>query len=345
MNQSPTHQTESSAKRSSENIRVTSIDVAKLAGVSQATVSRAFNPNSKMLASTREKVFEAARTLKYSPDAIARSLTSNSTNMIGVIMKDASNPFYAEILTTLSIELRKYGKQILFFHLDNPEKLQSLIHNVLQYRVDGIIITSISLTADLMDICIDYGLPVVLLNRYIQNPDIMAVCSDNIQAGRDCADFLFMKGYRQFGFVGSPDTSSTAHDRYLGFSTRLKERGIHDIKVYPCEYGYESGRTAMDQIMRNPDTPPEALFCSSDLIAAGIMDSAKYKYQLKIPEDLAVIGFDNIELSRYSPYNLTTFAPPIDELVHKSIELVLHPSSTRKNLYQYPCRLITRGSS
>lgn len=345
MSQSSNHQTENFTKRSSENMRVTSIDVAKLAGVSQATVSRAFNPNSKMLASTREKVFEAARTLKYSPDAIARSLTSNSTNMIGVIMQNASSPFYAEILTTLSIELRKYGKQILFFHLDNPDRLQSLIHNVLQYRVDGIIITSVSLTADLMDICVDYGLPVVLLNRYIQNPEIMAVCSDNIQAGRDCADFLFMKGYRRFGFVGSPNISSTAHDRYQGFCTRLKERGIENVEVYECEYGYEAGRLAMDQIMRNPSARPEALFCSSDLIAAGIMDSAKYKYQLKIPEDLAVIGFDNIELSRYSPYNLTTFAPPIDELVHKSIELVLSPSSADKNLYQYPCRLITRGSS
>lgn len=345
MNPTQSISTEGVLKRSSENTRVTSIDVARLAGVSQATVSRAFNPNSKMLASTREKVFQAARTLKYSPDAIARSLTSNNTNMIGVIMQNASNPFYAEILTTLSVELRKYGKQILFFHLDNPSKLQGLIHNVLQYRVDGIIITSISLTADLMDICIDYGLPVVLLNRYIQNPDIMAVCSDNIQAGRDCADFLFMKGYRSFGFVGSPNVSSTAYDRYRGFSSRLEERGIDSLKIYDCEYSYESGRNTMERIMAAPKSRPEALFCSSDLIAAGIMDSAKYKYNLKIPEDLAVIGFDNIELAQYSSYSLTTFEPPIDKLVHKSIELVLNPASQEKKLYQYPCRLITRSSS
>ena len=156
---------QNTGKRANGRGHNTSIDVAKLAGVSQATVSRAFNPASKMNPSTRQRVLDAASALKYAPDAIARSLISNSTNIVAVIMQNTTNPFYATVLSKLSIRLRSMGKQILFFYLDDEGHMKDLIHQILQYRVDGILITSVTLTSDLADTCVDFGVPVVLFNR------------------------------------------------------------------------------------------------------------------------------------------------------------------------------------
>lgn len=333
-------------KSSMSGNRATSIDVARLAGVSQATVSRAFNPKSKMQDSTREKVLAAARTLKYSPDAIARSMTTNSSNIVGVIMQNSKSPFYIEALTRLSIRLWEHGKQMLFFYLDEPNKLQDLIRQIIQYRVDGIIVTSITMSANLADECANYGIPVVLLNRYSKNPNIHAVCADNIQAGRDCADYMFLKGYQNFAFVGNPNVASTASDRYLGFQTRLSERGIDDCAIYYYDYSYQAGGQAMDAIINDSQNQPQAVFCSNDVIAAGLMDTARYKYNLKIPEDLAVIGFDNTELSSYPTYDLTTFSQNLDEMLEETIQMIFkrNESANTTNLTLFPCRMIVRKS-
>lgn len=330
-----------------KNNRNTSIDVARLAGVSQATVSRAFNPSSKMNPETRRKVLDAAQTLKYAPDAIARSLISNSTNIVAVIMQNATNPFYAKALTKLSIQLRSFGKQILYFYLDDPDHLQELINQVLQYRVDGIIITSVSLTSNLADACIDFGVPVVLFNRHTSSPFIQAVCCDNVQAGRDCADYFFMKGYRNFAFIGGSDKASTSYDRKAGFLSRLNERGIQNVQVYHTEFTYDAGQEAFHQLMQDTDTPPQAIFCASDLICAGVMDCARYHYNLKIPQDIAMIGFDDIELASYTAYNITSFIQPMDEMISKICELIMSPDSavSTPNLSLFPCTLITRTTA
>lgn len=137
-------------KHAISKTRSTSVDVAKLAGVSQATVSRAFDPTSKMRPQTRAKVLTAAKQLKYTPDAIAKSLISNTTNIIAIIMQDVVNPYYSQLLKDFSIHLQHYGKQLLYFYLDSPDNLQNLIYQVLQYRVEGIIISSITLTKQLI---------------------------------------------------------------------------------------------------------------------------------------------------------------------------------------------------
>lgn len=332
---------------SQKNTRNTSIDVAKLAGVSQATVSRAFNPGSKMSPDTRKKVLEAAEALKYAPDAIARSLISNSTNIVAVIMQNAMNPFYAKALTKLSIQLRSFGKQILYFYLDDIDNLHELINQVLQYRVDGIIITSVSLTSNLADICFDFGVPVVLFNRHTSSPQVQAVCCDNVQAGRDCADYFFMKGYRRFAFIGGYDKASTSHGRKTGFLTRLKERGIQDVQTYHSEFAYAEGQEAFRQLMQDMDTLPEAIFCASDLICAGVMDSARYEYHIRIPEDIAMIGFDDIQLASYASYNITSFVQPMDEMIAKICELIMEPggNNSTPNLTLFPCTLVTRTTA
>ena len=339
--------TQNTGKRANGRGHNTSIDVAKLAGVSQATVSRAFNPASKMNPSTRQRVLDAASALKYAPDAIARSLISNSTNIVAVIMQNTTNPFYATVLSKLSIRLRSMGKQILFFYLDDEGHMKDLIHQILQYRVDGILITSVTLTSDLADTCVDFGVPVVLFNRYMNTPGIQAVCCDNVQAGRDCADYFFMKGYRSFAFIGGHDEASTSHDRRRGFVSRLEERGIHDCSVINTPFTYEGGRDGFRRLLEQEGTCPKALFCVSDLVCAGVLDCARFEYNLKVPEDVAVIGFDDIELASYNSYSITSFVQPMDSMIDRVLDLLLSedraPEST--NLTLFPCTLKTRGTA
>lgn len=330
-----------------KNNRYTSIDVARMAGVSQATVSRAFNPSSKMNPATRQKVLDAAQTLNYAPDAIARSLISNSTNIIAVIMQNTTNPFYAKVLTKLSIQLRKFGKQILYFYLDDPDNLQLMITQVLQYRVDGILITSVNLSSNIADTCFNFGIPVVLFNRQMNNPKIRAVCCDNLQAGRDCADYFFMKGHRCFAFIGGFDTASTTLNRKKGFLSRLDERGITDVMVYPCDYTYEAGIDSFHRLMREQQFHPDAIFCTSDLVCAGVIDCIRHDYHLRIPDDIAVIGFDDIDLASYRSYSITSFVQPMDDMISHICELLMIPEkfSQEPNITLFPCTLITRTTA
>ena len=326
--------------------RATSIDVARLAGVSQATVSRAFSPDSKILPSTREKVLAAARTLNYTPDAIARSLISNSSNMVGVIMQNFNSPFYPQVLTEISIHLQKFGKQILFFYADTEDKMQQLVRQILQYRVDGIIITSAVLSSELADNCASLGIPVVLFNRYTANLNVQAVCCDNIQAGRYCADFLLRKGYRSFGYVASSENASTSLDRQRGFLDRLREHGILQCPVFLSEFSYEAGSRTLIEIVEASQLP-EALFCANDMIAAGVIDTARHKYSLRIPEDLAVVGFDDIPMASYSSYQITSFSQPTEDMIHTALQIILEPQAQDNisNLHLFPCSLIERQTT
>ncbi len=262
-------------------------------------------------------------------------------------MQNTTNPFYATVLSKLSIRLRSMGKQILFFYLDDEGHMKDLIHQILQYRVDGILITSVTLTSDLADTCVDFGVPVVLFNRYMNTPGIQAVCCDNVQAGRDCADYFFMKGYRSFAFIGGHDEASTSHDRRRGFVSRLEERGIHDCPVINTPFTYEGGREGFRKLLEQEGTCPKALFCVSDLVCAGVLDCARSEYGLRVPEDAAVIGFDDIELASYSAYSITSFVQPMDSMIDRVLDLLLSEKqpSESTNLTLFPCTLKTRGTA
>lgn len=327
--------------------RVTSIEVAKRAGVSQATVSRAFNPNFKMQDKTRQKVFDAAKELNYTPDAIARSMSSNRTNIIAIIMKNPTNPFYAKILTSFSSAFQKYNQQILFFNLENEKNSNLVMQQVLQYRVDAILLTASPIYFDWIDDCAQYNIPVLLFNRYANNRNVTAVCCDNVEAGRHCANYLVKKGYRKFAYIGSIEDVSTSIDRQKGFLDRLREQGFSDSDTYKCAFSYEAGQEIMRKILSHKTKKYDAIFCANDLIAAGCMDVARYEYNLNLPDDLAIIGFDNIDLASYPSYNLTTFTQPLEDMIEKTVQLIMNPSEQDMNrhLFLYPCEIIERKTT
>lgn len=301
--------------------KTTSIDVARLAGVSQATVSRVFSAPGSVTNETREKVLEAAEQLKYRPNAIARSLTSQKTGIIAII-SNLESPLYVEVLSLCAKSLQEHGKQIMLFDPRADNSLDETIHRVLQYRVDGLVITTASFSSELSDECVLMGVPVVLFNRYIQHSKVNVVCSDNIGAGRMVASYLLEKNYQRFAYIGGRADSSTNRDRFRGYSDYMQQYGLNLCFSEDGEYTYEFGAEAMRRIM-NSDCRPDAIFCASDLIAFGAIDTARYEFNLKIPNDIAFVGCDDTPVAAYPPYDLTTLHQPIEDMVQTVIDILL----------------------
>lgn len=301
--------------------KATSVDVARLAGVSQATVSRVFNSNVPISDDIRQRVYDAAGQLKYRPNAFARSLISDRTGIIGFIMSNLENPFYANVLSVCAKALQESGKQIMYFDSRADQSLDDTIHRVFQYRVDGLIITSANFSSDLSNECFEMGIPVILFNRYIQHAKVNVVCADNVGAGRMVANYLLEKKRRRFAYIGGRADSSTNRDRFRGFQDYLQQFGLPLCFAEDGEYAYESGRRAMHRIMAG-DCIPDAVFCASDLLAFGAIDAARYDFKLRIPEDIAFVGCDDTEVAAYPPYSLTTVQQPVEDMIQSAINIL-----------------------
>lgn len=304
-----------------ENKRITSFDVAELAGVSQATVSRVYNGQSKISDNTREKVIAAAKSLGYKPNAIARSLTSRRTNIIGIVTANVDSPFYSKILGSFTKKLQKTGRQVLLFNAEPNRDADDILSQVLQYQVDGLIITSATISSEMADECMKNDTPVVLFNRYVLGANASAVCCDNVESGRMVANFLLDGGHRKLAYISGNGNASTNIDRLKGFRDRLVERGITDLQVVQGDYSYESGSVAL-KILMESGSSPDAVFCANDNMALGAMDMARFKLGIRVPEDISIVGFDNIAIASWPSYSLTTVEQPIEGMIDATIGLL-----------------------
>ena len=305
------------------SLEVSQIDVAQLAGVSQAAVSRVFTNGSSVSEETRAKVMTAVEHLGYRPNVIARSLVQNSTNIIGLVVKRFTNPFYAQMIQDFTRALQEKGYWALVLNIAENQELEEALPMVLQYQVDGLIITSATLSSQLADECARSGTPVVLFNRYATDARTHVVACDNIEGGRMAADAFLDAGHKRLAFIAGEESSSTNRDRENGFVNRLKERGHNlEIRESAGDYSYELGYAAAQHLFQR-DAPPDAIFCASDLIAMGAMDFARLKVNLRIPTDLSIIGFDDIPSAAWPSYDLTTIRQPFGKLVDATIQVLM----------------------
>lgn len=320
-------------------------EVAALANVSQATVSRVFNSHTNIKEKTRQRVLEAAETLGYRPNAIARGLTLNRSNLIAIVTIDVVNPHYNAVINKVADRIQDVGREPLFFVSPEEKNLDEILSQVLQYRVDAIIILSAAISSQMAAECEKIQIPVVVFNKYTVNKNIMTVCSDNVQAGWMAANYLHEKGHRTFAFIGSNTFLGTSKERLHGFTDCLNEKGIDSCIVQMVPYTYEAGRMAMKSILDGA-TAPEAVFCAGDMLAFGAMDVAK-EYGLKIPQDLAIIGFDNIDAASWSPYSLTTFEQQIDKMLDTTFEYLnkkLNGEEIHEGVNLFACKIVERTS-
>jgi DNA-binding LacI/PurR family transcriptional regulator len=248
------------------------------------------------------------------------------------------------VLALFSQALQASGQQLLLFTIGRHEPFDAVIRKVLQYRVDGVIVVSAVLSSQAIIECREAGLPVVLFNRYVDRSDLNVVVCDNIEGGRTIATLLANTGHRTFGFISGIEDTSTNRDRLEGFRQQLSLLGLPMPVVEHGDYSYESGRDAAKRLMLQGERP-DAIFCANDIMAIGALDGLRLDLGLRVPEDVSVIGFDDIPMAGWSGIELTTVRQQRRRMVEASLDILsqsLAEPDRPPVFHREPGRLIVR---
>jgi DNA-binding LacI/PurR family transcriptional regulator len=299
----------------------TAYDVARLAGVSQSAVSRAFTPKASISEGTRAKIVEAATALNYRPNVIARSLITRRSRTIGLVAAYLQNHFYPDVLEVMSARLKERGYRILLFTADLNHPADPLLDEIIGYRVDGIILASITLSSHLAEECRAAGIPVLLFNRTAATAGISSVTGENLRGGRLIARFLAAGGHRRVAFMAGIENSSTSRDREGGFRAGLTECSLPLHRRVVGHYRFDCAAEATRALLSDPE-PPDALFCANDHMALAAIEVARYELGLRVPEELSIVGFDDVGPARWASFSLTSFSQPVDGMVESAVDLI-----------------------
>lgn len=308
--------------------RVTMSDVARKAGVSLMTVSRVINNKEGVSSETRQDVLDIISSLGYRPSAIARSLATQETRTIGLVLPDVTNPFFADI--TRGVELLAYsqGYHVFLCNADEDSLRElAVIQSLEENRVDGLILCSSRLTEEkLLELLVRQS-AVVLINRSLRQTNghnsFNSITIDDRRSGWLATRHLISSGHQQVGFLAGPSTSFSSAGRLQGYQTALQEAGITpapDWMSY-CPPSVEGGYEAARQLLvRQPDLT--ALFCFNDLVAVGAIKACG-ELNRRIPADIAIVGHDDIPLAALVSPALTTCRVPRHELGVRAVEALL----------------------
>lgn len=324
-------------------------DVARLAGVSTSTVSHVINNNRFVSDQVREKVEQAIRSLNYAPSALARSLKINQTRTIGMLLTASNNPFYSEVVRGVENSCYERGYSLILCNTEgDEERMNRSLETLLQKRVDGLLI-----------MCTETHLPSAdILNRYPSIPMVMMdwapfegrgdIIQDNALLGGEMAtQHLIDRGYRRIACIAGPLDKTPARLRLDGFQKAMSNSGLPVPAGYVVDgdFEFQGGFNAMNQLL-TLDPLPEAVFTSNDAMAVGVYH-ALFQAGLRVPQDIAVMGYDNIELARYLTPPLSTVHQPKDELGELAIDTLIHrmsdPDASQQTLVLTP-ELVERGS-
>ncbi|MFZ4832208.1 ribose operon transcriptional repressor RbsR [Rouxiella sp. Mn2063] len=324
-------------------------DVAREAGVSTSTVSHVINNNRFVSEAIRDKVNAAIDQLNYAPSALARSLKLNQTRTIGMLLTASSNPFYSEVVLGVERSCYERGYSLILCNTDgDEERMNRSIETLLQKRVDGLIM-----------MCTENHCPSQdALNRYPSLPIVMMdwspfdgandIIQDNaLIGGKMATQYLIDQGYTRIACITGPLDKTTAQQRLAGFRQAMHEANLDILPGYEVsgDFEFAGGLSAMQQLLALA-APPDAVFASNDAMAVGVYQ-AVYQQGLSIPGDIAVMGYDDIQLAQYMTPPLTTIHQPKDELGELAIDTLLHrlqAPDTEAQVLSLTPELIIRGS-
>jgi DNA-binding LacI/PurR family transcriptional regulator len=316
-------------------------DVARLANVSQAAVSRVMAQNGYVAPEVRRRIEAAALELNYKPDPMARGLVTGKSNIVALVTANVINPFFPLALDRLTDALHRIGKEVLLFNAAHDQSVDELIPRVLTYKVSGVVITTSSLTSLAARACGEAGVPVVLFHRYTISGKAHAVSSDGYAGGKQAARLLSEAGCARLAYIGGESSSSPNRDRRDGFLAGATHVGL-PVLVDESEFTYEWGRKATLKLFDSGGV--DGIFCGDDVIAFGALDALRTDLGLRVPEDVCVIGFDDVPQSNWSAYRLTTLSQPLDDMVEQTIKLLEMPEPAERELHLVPCELVIRDT-
>lgn len=307
---------------------ITISDIAKKSKVSVATVSRVLNDSDKVKEQTKEKVLKAIKELNYAPSDIARSLSRNITNTIGVVVPDINNPFFGQVIKGISSVTDKNDLYMLLVDTDeNEQKEMKFIEMLKRQRIRGLIITPTAdndkFNAKYLSILENLNVPVVLLDRDVKYSKFDGVFLDSISGTYDAIECFIKEGHRKIAIISGPLSSKPGRDRLRGYKKALTMNGIEidDKYIFYGDFRLKSGYELTKEILEMED-PPTAIFVSNNMMNLGCI-KALTESNVRIPEDMALIGFDEIELLSIMNMDISVVARPTAQMGEVAMRILL----------------------
>lgn len=300
-------------------------DVARLAGVSRAAVSRTFTPGASVSQVTRDKVMTAAEKLGYQVNHLARGLTRSQSGIVALIASDIATPYRSELLRALTEKLQAAGLVAMLINTDRSDSSVELaLRQAIRYRTNGAIILSGMPDGSITELCRRNGQRLVLINRDDEQGESLMIRLDDSDAAADALTAFIRAGCTNVALATSEAGTPSLVARERSFLEAAAERGLTVMHERFGPTSYESGLAIGQRLMLRKDRP-DAVFCTTDLIACGVMDAARRQFAAAIPDDLCVIGFDDIHQAAWESYRLTTFRQPIDAIAEAAVAWIDAP--------------------
>lgn len=323
---------------------ITLKDVAELAGVSRSAVSRAYTEGASVSAKTRQKVERAARRLGYQPNALASSLTTGRTKLIGLISNNFHNPIFLEVFDLFTRGLQERGLRPLLVNLTDGEDPEETVRLLQQYSVDGAIVASSTLPPAYPRAFREAGIPVVnSFGRFSSSPDVHIVGIDNVECGRIVARTFLDRGFDHVTFLGGPEDATSTQDRMKGFVEIISsDPSVRLTTTFARAYSFDAGRIEMTKQLMTDRA--DAYFCGDDVLSIGALSAAR-SIGLHIPQDVSIVGLNDMEMARWENIALTTIHQPIAEIIETSIDVVVSLLDNPGRLPEtrlFPCHLVER---
>ncbi len=327
--------------------QVTAREVAAAADVSISAVSRAFTQGASVAPKKRARILKVAEKLGYLPNAFASSLTTQRSYLIAIISTNFHNPYFMEIFHRFTLKLQERKLRPLIVNLSEDLKYEEAILMLRQYRVDGVVVASSTLDDAFYVELAKLDVPsVVAFGRNRGKAPFGTASVDNHAGGAMAAEALAERGYRDVGFLGGPKIATTTIDRRRGFFEIAALHSFNVVEDFADRYSHEDGiRTAARMLRANPGI--EALFCGDDILAMGAIDHVRLGLKRRVPEDIGVIGFNDMSMACWPAYDLTTIRQPYKSIVDNAIELVCNQIARPGEIAQarvFNCQLIVRST-
>ncbi len=309
-------------------------DVAERAGVSRSAVSRTFSGAGSVSPGTRRKILQAAEELGYHANHLARGLTGEPSNIVCLIAADIGQPFQSGLIEQVTRQLQAHGKVAFVINTaGDEESVSHALRQSLHYRAEASVVLSGTPSSRLVETCLANGQRVLLVNRDDDAPDVDRLQVDGARAGAEALALLKRAGCRRVACVSSLARTPSLLAREEGFAAAAKQAGIaHGVTragLTSYDTGVESARLLLGRA-----EPPDGVFCVTDLLALGFMDTARHVFHRDIPRDLCIIGFDDIPQARWASYGLTTFRQPIEEIAERIAAIVISGAAGRTEMLE-----------